>query len=406
MTAHRYDLLIAGAGISGLSLACFGATQGWRVLVLEQTHRIGGCLHSHRLGGNGFWLELGAHSCFNSYGTLLQLLEQRGLLGQLQAREKVGFKLWTGHQAHAIPSRLNWLELLLALPRLFTTRRHGQTVAEYYARIAGRRNYARVLGPAFAAVICQPADQFPADLLFHRKPRRKDVLRSFTLPGGLQTIAEALAGHNGVEVLTGVAVQAVRFDGCQFAVDTSDGRLFTAARLGLATPAAVSAGLLRGAFAELAEVLAGVGSAPVVETVGVVVRRHAVKLPPVAGLIAADDSFYSVVSRDTVRDSLYRGFTFHFKPDRLDTEGKLKRICTVLGVQPGQLEEVVAKDNHLPALRLGHQALIQELDLRLTGKPLALTGNYFTGVSLEDCVARSHREYQRLQQEPVVELLP
>ena len=40
------DLLIIGAGISGLSMAHYAAAAGLNVLVLEQEDRVGGCLHS------------------------------------------------------------------------------------------------------------------------------------------------------------------------------------------------------------------------------------------------------------------------------------------------------------------------------------------------------------------------
>jgi UDP-galactopyranose mutase len=35
----------------------------------------------------------------------------------------------------------------------------------------------------------------------------------------------------------------------------------------------------------------------------------------------------------------------------------------------------------------------------LAGTRLALTGNYFTGVAIEDCVIRSRQEWVRLQRE-------
>jgi protoporphyrinogen oxidase len=174
--------------------------------------------------------------------------------------------------------------------------------------------------------------------------------------------------------------------------------IYPAAAVCLATPVSVSATLLSEAFPALGRILQSVAMVTV-ESLGVVVRREAVSLPPLAGIIAKDDSFFSVVSRDTVPDPNYRGFTFHFKPDRLGEAGKLQRINKVLGITGDRLEAVAGKTNRLPALRVGHQNLIQEIDSRLAGIPLALTGNYFTGVSLDDCVMRSSREFRRLQDE-------
>jgi protoporphyrinogen oxidase len=51
--------------------------------------------------------------------------------------------------------------------------------------------------------------------------------------------------------------------------------------------------------------------------------------------------------------------------------------------------------NRLPALRKGHADRVAELDRALAGGPLGLTGNWFLGVSIEDCVTRSRGEHER-----------
>jgi len=60
---------------------------------------------------------------------------------------------------------------------------------------------------------------------------------------------------------------------------------------------------------------------------------------------------------------------------------------------------VVSKTNQLPALRVGHGERTRDVDRMLAGTRLALTGNYFTGVAIEDCVIRSRQEWVRLQRE-------
>jgi hypothetical protein len=120
-----------------------------------------------------------------------------------------------------------------------------------------------------------------------------------------------------------------------------------------------------------------------------------------AGLIGRNQSFFSVVSRDVMPDPLYRGFSFHFRPGKLDEAGKRNCIVQVLGV-PNELlssMNMVSKINQLPALRVGHGERTQTVHGLLAGSRLALTGNYFTGIALEDCVIRSHQEFARLQRE-------
>lgn len=395
------DLLIIGAGISGLSMAHYAAAAGLDAWVLEQDQRIGGCLHSQRFAGDlaGFWLELGAHSSFNSYGRLLAILEALQALDGLQPRARLPFRLFAGGAMHSIPSQLHWAELLGAPLRLMRAQKAGCSVADYYGRIVGPRNYAAVFGPAFDAVICQPAAAFPADGLFRRRPRRKDVPRGFTVAGGLQTVAEAIAACARIRVECGQMAQAVQRAGQDFVVRTAD-RSFTAPALALAVPVAVAAGLLRTEYPELGQHLAQVATATV-ESLGVALPGAKLRLPPVAGLIGRDEAFYSVVSRDTVPDARCRGFTFHFRPGVLDQAGQLACIARVLDLPRAELETAqrVGKLNQLPALRAGHGEWIAAVDRLLAGTRLALTGNYFAGVAIEDCVARSLGEFARLRRE-------
>ena len=394
---HPYDLLIIGAGISGLSMAHSAAAAGLKVLILEQERQAGGCLHSHRFSGelDGFWLELGAHSVFNSYGNLLAMLEAARALDRLRPRVKVGFRMLADGVVRGIPSQLHFSELLLAPFRLLGLKKAGRSVADYFGRIVGPRNYATVFEPAFNAVICQPAGEFAAECLFNPRPRRKDFPRSFTIAGGLQTIAEALA--NDLPVQYGQTVQATQQTDEGFSIATDDGE-YRARSLCLATPAAEAARLLQHDFPELSAALAQIQTAWV-ESVGVAIPKASLKISPVAGLIGRNAAFYSVVSRDTVPDPAWRGFTFHFRPGALDESGKLDCIARILGLPRQELTNVVSKTNQLPALRVGQSDLIGAVDRALAGTRLALTGNYFTGVAIEDCVTRSRTEWERLRRE-------
>lgn len=79
----------------------------------------------------------------------------------------------------------------------------------------------------------------------------------------------------------------------------------------------------------------------------------------------------------------------------------MQRIAQVLGVARSELnlENVKAKRNQLPMLRASHGQWTEAVNALLPGSGLALTGNYFGGVAIEDCVARSKAEFERLQRE-------
>jgi len=90
-------------------------------------------------------------------------------------------------------------------------------------------------------------------MLFKKRPRRKDVIRSFTLRGGLQTLTDALAEHDRVAAKTDIPVCSIEPDGASLLVTTGDGRRFAARHLALAVPPPNAADLVREAFPELAQ---------------------------------------------------------------------------------------------------------------------------------------------------------
>ncbi|AGA90874.1 protoporphyrinogen oxidase [Thioflavicoccus mobilis 8321] len=391
-----FDHIVVGAGISGLGAAYFAARAGHPSLVLERSDRIGGCINSHRFTTcSDFWTEAGSHTGFNSYGTLLSILEDIGQMPRLTAKEEAPYQLWRGGQLAKITSALHPLEAAISLPRLFTTPKAGASVSEYYGRGLGRRNYRDLLSPAFQALICQPADDFPAELLFRRKPRRKDVLRKFTMPTGLSEIPAALARQTDIEVRTEQEVIAVARDGQGFRVRLGDDEELGCNYLTLAVSPEIVARLLPDDLPAAKAAVGTVGMAEI-DTLLLAFRSADLDLPRLAGLISVDDAFYSAVSRDYLADPQYRGFAFHFRPGALDAGTQLTAACRALGADPIKVVEIAHVANRLPALRKGHQIVVDQLDADLAGGRLAVTGNWFYGVSLEDSLTRSRQEHARL----------
>jgi len=388
------DVIVIGGGISGLSFAHRCAEAGLDVAVFEKTARLGGCIHSERLP-SGYWFEMGAHTCYNSYGGLLQIIEKCGLKDRLTARAKVPFRLLKDDQLHSIVREINLWEALRSAPHIFTANKQGQTVQSYYSRLIGSENYRRALSPMLAAVPSQNADAFPASMLFKKRPRRKDVMRSFTLAGGLQTVIDAVADQSRISAETGIAVSSIAQENTTFAVTTSDGRRFAAARLAIAVPPPRAAELLAEALPDLAARLAQIQTVTV-RSVGVVVAGEKLTLPPVAGIVPVRDLFYSAVTRDTVPDDHYRAFAFHFRPDT-PAETRIERITAVLGVERRHFEAIVERCTELPSPVLGHQQIVDDIDRLAADLPLFITGNYFAGLAIEDCVSRSFDEFDRLQ---------
>jgi len=392
--SEQYDLVVIGAGISGLAMAYQAKEKGLNVLVLEKAEGAGGCFDSVSTdGGSPFWLEMGTHTCFNSYGRLLKLLDSLGMKDQMLSRKKLSYKMLVEGELCSIPSQFSFLELFANAWRIFKAKKDGKSVANYYCAIVGAKNFRNVFRHAFNAVLCQQADEVPADMLFRKRPRDKEVMRSYTFDGGLSRIIAVL--ENQIECRKGVMISHLSYmEERGFSLTTEAG-VVHANRLAVATPAPAACRLLKDAFPELAERLEWVKEVEI-ESVGIVVGKENLSLGEVAGIIAADGDFYSAVSRDYVEHPSLRGFAFHFKPGLLSDDEKVGRICSLLKLDPSQLEAVIHKTNRLPAPDMGHHALMAEVDAMFEGQPLALVGNYFKGVAVEDCLERVEQELKRV----------
>lgn len=393
----RWDVVVVGGGISGASLAHFAARRGLRVLVLEKEALPGGTFATWELG-DGFWVELGAHTIYSSYGALLGMVEDLGLGGEVVALGKAPYRALAGGRVGPLFTRLHLGEAILSLPRFLfgSVPKEGKSAREYYSALLGRGNYARLVSPVLTAILSQKPDGFPAEVLLKRRPRDRRYPRSLSLRQGLRSLVRAALAQEGVTLRTGAEVRELSRSAEGYRVAVAGEEAVGAERVCLAAPAPVTARLLAGVDPEAAQALAETAPAARVETLGVAAAREAVGLPPFAFVIAADGDFTSVVSRDVLPDPVRRGFAFHFPGPGPDREAKEARARDLLGLRGGDLQVVEAA--HLcPRLAVGHRARVEALEARLRAHPgLAVVGNYFDGLAIEDCVQRAKAESGRL----------
>jgi protoporphyrinogen oxidase len=375
----QYDLAVIGGGVSGITAAAYARRAGRSVLLLEAGDRLGGCCHTWQ-PVDDFWLELGAHTAYNSYGALLAL-NPDSTFGNLIPRAKVGYHFLKDGHTQSPFARVGFLEAALRLPFGLGRSKAGHDVEAYFTGLLGPGNWQRLLAPAFAAVLSQPAGPYPAEWLFKRKDRVKAAPRKFTHAGGLQGWLTELAG--GLDVRLGQRVTGLESTAEGVCLTLADGDSALTREVAIATPLDIASSLLETILPGLATRL---GATPMadIETQAVVVPAGKVKLPPVAGLIGDDDAYYSAVSRDYLPHPDWRGFAFHFKPGRLDAEAKRAKIAQVLGCQSADFAFETEKTNRLPALTPASVDLAQELRAALADTPVRLVGNYLNGLSLGD----------------------
>jgi hypothetical protein len=291
---------------------------------------------------------------------------------------------------------LNFFQAAISLPFGIGKAKPGHSVEEWFGGLLGRSNYRRLLAPAFAAVLSQPADAFPAEWLFRRKPRMQAAPRKYSFPGGLQSLLEALVEGAAFEVRCETAVLAVARIDSGYEVQTAAG-VMRCRQLILAAPVDAVAVLLASAHPDVARDLQSFPMSSS-EALGVVLPAGKSPLPAVAGLIAESDGddFWSVVTRDPIPHDTLRGFTFHFRPGRLSREAKLARIAAVLNVELSDFLYVRETINRLPAPGVEHPKRMAAIDVILAREPLALVGNYLNGLSIGDCAERAAHETDRL----------
>lgn len=390
---EKYDIIIAGSGISGMSLGYYAAKSGLNVLILEKNKYPGGSFTTENV--DDYWIELGAHTMYNSYGNLIDIIEGCGLKGDIIKRKKVPYKAYRDGKIRSVVSQFSIFELLISLPSLFTIKKDNNTVESYYSRILGKRNYRKFFQYMFNAVPSQPTNDFPSYILFKKRQRRKDILKSFTFRNGTRSIIDAISTMPGIDILSETVVSEITRENSGFSVKTTNRNIFTCRYVGIATPVNSVATLLRETYPAVADKIKQIEFVKT-DSVGVVLNKKDVDLKEIAGIVGIDSEFFSVVSRDVVEDDRYRGFVFHFKPDSYDNQYKTKFISKFLGIAEEKLLRTIFRQNIVPSFRLGHETVIRQIDDLLKQESIFITGNYFSGMAIEDCVTRSLSEFKRL----------
>lgn len=391
-----YDCIVIGAGISGISFAHQLAKVGKTVLILEEENTVGGQISTYvSRHSPDFWTELGAHTCYNSYTHLLSIVDDMAAEKDILSLEKCKYMLYDDGKIKSPFSKISFLSLMFNGLRVVGRSKDGRTVKEYFRPIVGASNYDKLFTKMFRAVISQEADDYPAEIFLKRRSeRRKDVVRKYSFSKGLSSFLKAIIDHDGLEIIRNASVTNVNnIENDLFEVETRDGRKFLAHNVAVATNPRVAACLLDGLESDVANILNSITLLRS-ETLNVIVRKEDISCPQVAGIIPTSDQFLSVVSRDVSKHPSLRAFSFHFKDDKSESE-KLDLICEVINIDAGLIAEKSQVTHVLPALRKQHINIIEDIRAKQKSANVYLLGNYFYGLSLEDCVHRSFDEAKR-----------
>ncbi|MEP7304242.1 MAG: protoporphyrinogen oxidase [Acidobacteriota bacterium] len=442
----RYDAVIVGGGIAGLSVAYELQLRHVRCVLLERAPRPGGVILSEEI--DGFTIDAGPDSLLAQKPDGIRLCEEIGLGPALVPTKppRLAYIQRAG-QLHPLPAssvlgiptqvgpflatRLFSLRAKLRMaaepfvPRRrdaadesigsFVTRRFGSEATTYLAEplLAGihagdvNRLSIRSLFPRFV-----DTERTHGSLLraFRAAPRAASPDGAFrSLPGGLsqmiraltlQLPADAIRLNTSVRRLSpGDALQP-------FTIETDAGARLTSRAVILATPAFVTSALIRDVDAEVARLC---GEIPYASTATVILgfRRadiaHALNgsgfvVPRVenSGILAGSWMSSKWPNRAPADAALLRTFVGGARdpralenPDEELVRRSLAALRPLIGLRGAPiLTRVYRWDRSTAQHEVGHAARVAAIDQGLARRPgVFVTGSGFRGVGIPDCIA-------------------
>ncbi|MET9437109.1 NAD(P)/FAD-dependent oxidoreductase [Streptomyces sp. NPDC006551] len=256
--AAPVDVVIVGAGFTGLAAALELASQGRGVRIVEREEQIGGLAASFDIG-NGKRLERFYHHWFSSDEEMIRLCESLGISHLLEAHEtRTG--VYYANSVYRLSAPLDVLRfaplplrdrIRLGLLALRARRvKHwreleSRTAREWLVALGGRRVYDVVWRPLLEGKFGAYADQVGATWMWTKLHLRggsrtrsgKETL--YYIKGGCEALLAALRKRLeslGVDIRTGVPVEAVHTDDAGVSGVTAGG-VFHPARQVLITAA-------------------------------------------------------------------------------------------------------------------------------------------------------------------------
>lgn len=395
-----YDCVVVGGGLSGITFAHYLNSAKKKVLILEKDDRVGGRIHTNQSDKyTNYWNELGSHTCYNSYTRLLSIIKDIGCQDQILPLDKRSYVIYDSSKICSVFSQISIVPIMFRCWNYFISDKTGKTVKEYFAPIVGTKNYDRIFTRLFRAVICQEPDGYPAQLfLKKRKEKAKDQPRRFSFKSGMQSLPTSIVEKNNLDVIKSnevVKIQKLN-DKQLFKIFTLEGNIFYSKRLAIAADPRTASSLLEKIDNSVATILNEVETSRC-ESFSVLVNADKLSLDLIAGIIPSSDDFMSVVSRDVITNDIneVRSFTFHFQKGAKTDAEKLNIICDVLKIKSDDIVESQKASHILPALSIKDLDIAENITKKRTDDDIFILGNYFYGLSLEDCVNRSFDEFQR-----------
>ncbi len=443
------DVLVVGAGISGLSTAFGLKRAGLAVQVMDAGAQPGGVIGTQRRDGCLF--ERGPNSALDTTELIGQLVDQLGLGGEMRLAAAAADKRYVvrGGRLMALPTtpaaflgtRLFSLPAKLALlrePFVPAAPAQGEeSIADFVRRRLGPEFLDYAIDPFVAGIYAGDPETISVQAAFpklhaleqrwgslirgqlfgaaeRRRQREtaKNSAKSFSFAGGMQVLTDALAAAVGSLALQTRATRLTRdADGLFTVWAEAQGRPLRcrARALVLATPAYQAAALLRESAADAAAALEAIVYAPVA-SVASAYARSAIAHPldgfgclvprkearRVLGVLFSSSMYAGRAPEGKVllttfaggqRDPALPGLTEHEIAARVQVEHR-----ALLGASQAPLFQNVTRwPRAIPQYTLGHGGRVARAEAAVRQLPgLFFCASWKGGVAVGDCIKSGH----------------
>jgi phytoene dehydrogenase-like protein len=265
---ERFDAIVVGGGVAGLTVAAYLGHAGKRTLVLEKSTELGGRGASRRNGG--FCFNLGPHALYAA-GHGVRVLGELGVSirggkpdagggyaicdGKKQTMPG-GFVSLLTTGLFGVADKIEFARLLSSIARIDPAPWDARTVREWVDTTASRGRVRHFLSALVRLTSYANADDALSAGAAIRQVKQALHASVYYLDDGWQSLVGGLAAvvtKYGVTIRAGVKVERVIVDGGVRGIVTSEGERFSANAVVLTTPPAVASALAGGSARGLAD---------------------------------------------------------------------------------------------------------------------------------------------------------